>query len=398
MGRKKPSQKAESPSKRRIAWPRWTGFSGMTVRDWLPIVGALLIPVVIALGTWWITWQQAKIEDQRAQAERELEAQRAQDAALQAYLDQMTQLMLDRNLREADQDSEVRTMARVRTLTMLSTLDPTRKEEVLRFLYEASLLDRSSPVVELSGADLRSIDLYATNLSGGRFAVDTRAVAQQGVIAWAKDAGDYDVSIDLSGADLSHADLRRSVLAAADLHSVNLHGADLRLAWLAPSPASLGPLASLDDAAQYAEVGPFMARLPKEEVSDLQGANLYDADLRETYLAGAVLDGANLTEADLTHAWMPGVSLARADLSKAVLNTNLRSADLSDADLSGANLLGADLRDADLSGANLTGATGYTNEGLDQWTSSLEGATMLDGQKYEDWLKSKGRGEDGENT
>jgi hypothetical protein len=28
---------------------------------------------------------------------------------------------------------------------------------------------------------------------------------------------------------------------------------------------------------------------------------------------------------------------------------------------------------------------------------SLEGATMPNGQKYEDWLKSKGGGEEGEN-
>jgi hypothetical protein len=29
---------------------------------------------------------------------------------------------------------------------------------------------------------------------------------------------------------------------------------------------------------------------------------------------------------------------------------------------------------------------------------SLEGATMPNGQKYEDWLTSKGRGDDGENS
>jgi hypothetical protein len=29
---------------------------------------------------------------------------------------------------------------------------------------------------------------------------------------------------------------------------------------------------------------------------------------------------------------------------------------------------------------------------------SLEGATMPNGQNYEDWLKSKGSGEDGENS
>jgi hypothetical protein len=38
-----------------------------------------------------------------------------------------------------------------------------------------------------------------------------------------------------------------------------------------------------------------------------------------------------------------------------------------------------------------------TNDELWQQIKSLNGATMPDGQKYEDWLKSKGRGEDGEN-
>jgi hypothetical protein len=33
---------------------------------------------------------------------------------------------------------------------------------------------------------------------------------------------------------------------------------------------------------------------------------------------------------------------------------------------------------------------GVTNEQLQQQAASLKGATMPDGQKYEDWLKSKG--------
>jgi hypothetical protein len=52
VGRKALVRKAEPPSEGRIAWPRWTGFRGMTLRDWLPIVGTLLIPVMIAFGTW----------------------------------------------------------------------------------------------------------------------------------------------------------------------------------------------------------------------------------------------------------------------------------------------------------------------------------------------------------
>jgi uncharacterized protein YjbI with pentapeptide repeats len=54
------------------------------------------------------------------------------------------------------------------------------------------------------------------------------------------------------------------------------------------------------------------------------------------------------------------------------------------------------LTDANLAGADLTDAI-ITEEQLAQ-CASLEGATMPNGQKYEDWLKSKGSGEDGENA
>ena len=73
-----------------------------------------------------------------------------------------------------------------------------------------------------------------------------------------------------------------------------------------------------------------------------------------------------------------------------------RGAGLNDADLSNANLSGADLSNANLSGANLKGAN-VTEEQLAK-CKSLEGATMPNGQKYEDWLKvNKGREDDGEN-
>jgi len=39
-----------------------------------------------------------------------------------------------------------------------------------------------------------------------------------------------------------------------------------------------------------------------------------------------------------------------------------------------------------------------TNEEFEQQGASLEGTTMPDGQKYEDWLKSRGRGQDGETS
>ena len=59
--------------------------------------------------------------------------------------------------------------------------------------------------------------------------------------------------------------------------------------------------------------------------------------------------------------------------------------------LGGADLSGADLNTADLKGATLGNAKGVTNQELEQKAKSLEGATMPNGQKYEDWLKSKDR-------
>jgi Pentapeptide repeats (8 copies) len=195
--RKKPGRKAEPPTKRGIAWPRWTGFRGMTLRDWLPIVGAFLIPVVIALGTWLITLQQAKIENQRAQAERELAEKRAQDEALQAYLDQMSTLVL-----EDLNDPGIRTLMRARTLTALRRLDPSRKEVVMQFLLEAELLHSftyADPIIELNNAELNGVNLNGANLSGADLE-----------------------SADLSDADLSDAALSEAGLRIADLTNANL--------------------------------------------------------------------------------------------------------------------------------------------------------------------------------
>ncbi len=120
---------------------------------------------------------------------------------------------------------------------------------------------------------------------------------------------------------------------------------------------------------------------------------LYDAGLisrRNTivHLASAALSSANLVGADLVGGNFSGADLLGADLSDA----NLSDADFSSAILIGAIFLSADLSDADLSdadldGANLIGAT--VTEAQLVTCGSLEGVTMPDGQKYEQWLKDK---------
>src|SRR5918995_3611940 len=90
----------------------WTlrEFGGKSLWDWLQL---LIVPVVLSLITVAFAWQQDirqdQIENQRAKAERELAEQRAQDEALQAYLNQMGSLLLEKKaLRESKEDSEVR--------------------------------------------------------------------------------------------------------------------------------------------------------------------------------------------------------------------------------------------------------------------------------------------------
>jgi len=140
--------------------------------------------------------------------------------------------------------------------------------------------------------------------------------------------------------------------------------------------------------------------------ADLRGAFLGRADLR-----GAFFSEANLGSADLSSALLGGASLSLAGLRGAFFSdsdlreANLRGAFLDGADLRGANLRGADLRGASLIDANLGSAdlrladlfhaTGKTSEELKQQAASLNFATMPNGQKYEDWLKSQGRKENG---
>jgi Pentapeptide repeats (8 copies) len=174
----------------------------MTLRDWLPILISLLIPCIVAYFGWQVSWRLGKLEDQRAQAERKLAEQRAQDEALQAYLDQMGNLLLEKDLRDSDKDSEVRTLARARTLTVLRRLDASRKGEIMQFLLEAHLVRRvgeKTPVIELDRADLSDVDLNEVDMSGAH----------------------------LSEANLTNTDLRRTDLSGAYLRHANLSFSDL---------------------------------------------------------------------------------------------------------------------------------------------------------------------------
>jgi uncharacterized protein YjbI with pentapeptide repeats len=116
--------------------------------------------VVIAGGGLWFNAQQRAREQQIAN-------ERAQDEALQAYLDQMSQLLTDKDrpLLRSQRGDNLSVLARARTLTALAGLDGERKRSAVQLLYESGLITRNRAILDLNGANLRGADLRGADLS-----------------------------------------------------------------------------------------------------------------------------------------------------------------------------------------------------------------------------------------
>jgi uncharacterized protein YjbI with pentapeptide repeats len=219
----------------------------VTLWNWLDL---LIVPVVLAVGGFLFTRSENRAT--RAVAER-----RAQDEALQAYLDQMGQMLLDeaRPLRQSKEDAEVRTLARAHTLTVLTRIDGERKRSVLQFLYESNLITKDRTVLDLNGANLRGANLAQASLAGASLAEASLAGADLG-------------GVDLQGADLSNSDLRGAHMGVSLVH-LRYFGVEITFA--------------------------------------ASRANLTSANLR-----GAYLDNADLSMADFTNATVTQEQLQQA--------------------------------------------------------------------------------------
>jgi hypothetical protein len=114
------------PTRRQLLWASATfafltvailiGYRyGITLWDWIKL---LVVPAVLAGGGLWFNQQQRarelQLTAQREKADRRLAELDRQDAIVQSYLDQIGQLMLDKDrpLRQSEERDEVRTLAR----------------------------------------------------------------------------------------------------------------------------------------------------------------------------------------------------------------------------------------------------------------------------------------------
>ena len=203
-------------------WSDWTGFKGKTLWDWLNLVGVLAIPAVVGLGAAWYTAQQGKVSDRE-------NTDNQREAALQAYINSMSELLLHEKMRQSAEDDEVRTIARVRTLTVLPRLDLARKMSVLQFLHESGLIDKDKKIVDLQGVNLHKthlnfIQLRKADLSG---AILGESFLFNINLVEAKLCGSNLIEADLTDADLRSANLIGADLRKADLSNTNLSGAIL---------------------------------------------------------------------------------------------------------------------------------------------------------------------------
>jgi hypothetical protein len=196
----------------------WTGFReeiryrseyledkrAKTLWDW---IGLLIVPVVLAIGGYWLT-------QHRECLSREVERNRLREEALHNYLDRMAELMLEKGLQTSGPEDVVQNIARARTSAVLRGLDGVRKGILLRFLRESELIINEKAVVGLYGMDLRRANLVKANFRRS----DLRGTDLRGANLF---------KADLFKADLAKADLTGANLVKADLTGVNLTGTNL---------------------------------------------------------------------------------------------------------------------------------------------------------------------------
>jgi hypothetical protein len=221
-------------------WADWTEFGEYTGPDkeyhraktlW-DLLELLIIPIVLAMGAWWLNkserGNELRIAKDNREEDKKIADERRHQATLEAYFDRMVELLVEHHLLAEKSATEEKvmlcTIARTRTLAVLRSLDGKRKGHVVQFLYESGLIGPEPVIVSLNGADLSEADLSEINLIDAHLGgVNLRKANLGGALlckSW------------LVETDLDQASLRKTDLRGCNLSGANLAGADLRGAGL----------------------------------------------------------------------------------------------------------------------------------------------------------------------
>lgn len=328
-----------------------------TLWDWMEL---LIIPAVLAFGGWFLasSERRAEIEKTKIQKDNELQIvlEKQQQDSLQTYLDYMTALILDRNLRSATSESDIASIAAARTHATLRMLDGVRKGIVIRFLVEVGLIINTeivdekivacSPVLNLEGADLSNMKLTDLNF-------------WQGVV--------------FHRSNLSNAIFERTGFSRSSFWGSKIDKADFSTCEL------IG--------ANFAHVNMSNTNFSHTNASEIVFglATIKNSDFKNSILLEGMFDKANLENVLFSKSWFCGanftgstlneVSFEGADLSPWYENEIKKVSTFSSAKLNSVNFNGADLTEVDFR---------YATVSLDLLSKakSLKGAIMPNGEVH----------------
>jgi Tol biopolymer transport system component len=192
-----------------------------------PALVRIFVNEIASFPEWAVTSQQdgvTKQTDENQPTEEAIADWRALDArlpdvAVQAYIEEINGLLEGVNLHDNVVSVE-ENQAMYMVSSVLTGLDTSGQEEIVRFLARAGLL----PGIPINYLDLRGIDLSGANLSGAQWSSDNLSGANLSNANLSR-ASLYDVN--LSDADLGGANLSGSNLGSARLLSAKVTGAQL---------------------------------------------------------------------------------------------------------------------------------------------------------------------------
>ena len=218
--------KVPVPSEEKIGMPKRESQWPTTPAKWVELLGTPLTILIAVSGLLWGVYQfnaQQQSDSQKTvqqeMANQKLALDQERQTTLETYLNDMSDLLLNKNLHTSTRIDEVRQLARVKTLTALEILDPVRKRLIINFLFEADLIDINNPKININVADNPIIALYGANL---------RSIDLSGLILYRADLHDtYLNEANLDGAYLSYCNLSISNLSRANFHNATLYNANL---------------------------------------------------------------------------------------------------------------------------------------------------------------------------
>jgi uncharacterized protein YjbI with pentapeptide repeats len=223
-----------------------------TLWDWLQL---FIIPLVLTGAVFFLNKQQEDTSltasktqhdsdqlnaaSQRA-SDLRIAQQQAYDKVMDDYLDKMSAMLLDPTMPLTNKKStavqpNAKLIARERTLIALDRLDGRRRGIILRFLYDAHLIDDPKFVIHLYGSRLTGADLGNSNLAKAHLMeVNLGGAHLQGSFLQGSNlegsllVGAHLVRAHLNGADLRQANMTDAILTNANMQGAILKGAILK--------------------------------------------------------------------------------------------------------------------------------------------------------------------------